>query len=58
MANQRGRPPVDPDDPSVPVHVKLPSQQYDQACQKASQEHLSLPELIRQALWKELRNPK
>lgn len=58
MADKRGRPPVDPDDPSVPVHVKLPATQYDQVCHKAQQAHVTVPEWIRRALQTELKNPK
>jgi len=58
MADKRGRPPVDPDDPSIPVHVKLPATQYDDLYQKAQRERVTVPELIRRAVTSELRNPK
>jgi hypothetical protein len=45
-----GRPPLDPDDPSVPVHVKLPSKQYDLLYERARQERTTIPELVRRAL--------
>jgi len=45
-----GRPPLDPDDPSVHVGVKLPSKQYDDLARRALREDVSVPEIIRRDL--------
>lgn len=45
-----GRPPLDATDPSVDVHVRLPSKQYDAAYTKALAARLTVPELIRRTL--------
>jgi hypothetical protein len=45
-----GRPPIDDDDTSVGVHVKLPSKQYDDAYRQAQRRGISVPELIRRQL--------
>ena len=50
-----GRPPLDPDDPSVPVCLKHPSRQYDEAYHRAQRDRISVPEVIRRALDRELR---
>ena len=47
---RRGRPPVDPDDPSVDVHLMLPSKAYDRAYAIASGQGLTVPEVLRRAL--------
>jgi len=59
-----GHPPLDENDPSVPVHVKMPSQQYDDTYARARRSRVSVPEQMRrdmqkaQALDDEKRNPK
>jgi hypothetical protein len=53
---RRGRPPLDDADRSVPVHVKMPSRQYDDLYERAQRDRVSVPEVIRRALDK--RNPK
>jgi len=54
-----GRPPLDDDDASVDVHVRMPSKQYDQAFDRARRERVSVPELLRRALQAaEKKNPK
>ncbi len=45
-----GRPSVDADDQSVYVGVTLTAAQYDDLCQKAIREEVSLPEVIRREL--------
>jgi hypothetical protein len=45
-----GRPPLDSADPSVPVHLKLPSKQYDAAYTRASAAGVSVPEILRRDL--------
>lgn len=42
-----GRPPLDDDDDSVPVHVTLTARDYDAAYQRAQQAGVSVPEIIR-----------
>ena len=50
MADKRGRPPLDPEDPSIAVHFRLPSKQYDAHYQQAQRERLTMSEWIRQML--------
>jgi hypothetical protein len=57
-ARRPGRPPLADDDPSVPVHLKLPSREYDEAYRRAQREGVSVPEIIRRELRQEFRNPK
>lgn len=45
-----GRPPIDPRDPSVHVHVSLPSQTYDRVWRLAKAHDLTVPEVMRRAL--------
>jgi hypothetical protein len=47
---RRGRPPLDPDDPSVNLHIRLVSKQYDALCARAGQDRRTLPEMIRRAV--------
>jgi hypothetical protein len=42
-----GHPPLDDEDPSVPVHVKMPSKQYDDTYARAAAARVSVPEQIR-----------
>ncbi len=44
---RRGRPPLDETDPSVDVHVKMSSKQYDATYQRAQRERVTVPEMIR-----------
>jgi len=53
--DKRGRPPLSPDEPSTPVQVRLPDSLYDRAYAEASKEHVTVPELIRRALHRDLR---
>ena len=39
-----GRPPLDDDDPSVAVNVRMPSRTYDLLCERAQHERVSPPE--------------
>lgn len=43
-----GRPPLDDADPSVDVHLRMPSKQYDDAYDRARRERVTVPERIRQ----------
>lgn len=49
-SKREGRPPVQAGDVSVPVHLKLPSRDYDKYDQAARDQRISLPELIRRKL--------
>lgn len=50
MKRAPGRPPLDVDDPSVHVGVTMPSKQYDDLCERALRDHVSVPEIIRRDL--------
>jgi hypothetical protein len=50
MKGSRGRPPLDEDDPSVPVHVKLPSKVFDAMRLRAQQNRITVQEEIRRAM--------
>jgi hypothetical protein len=43
----RGRPPLDVEDPSVDIHLRLPSKQYDQIYRSAQDARVTVPEWIR-----------
>jgi hypothetical protein len=45
-----GRPPLDADDPTVNIHIRIPSKQYDEAFRLASSQKVTVPEMIRRAL--------
>lgn len=47
MKRAPGRPPLDDDDPSVPVCVKMPLKQYDDTYGRAKLARVSVPEQIR-----------
>ena len=50
MSRPRGRPRLDPDNPSAQVMVKLPSKQYDRLYAVARQLRVSPPEVVRRVL--------
>ena len=54
MASKRGRPSVSPKEPSTDVHLTLPVSVYDRAYLEASKARLSVPEVIRRALTRDL----
>ena len=54
IAKRRGRPPLDPDGPSVNVHLRLTSKHYDALAARADRERSSLPEVIRRTLVRNL----
>jgi hypothetical protein len=58
MQHRRGRPPLDATDRSTKVCVSMPSRRYDLLYKRASQERVSVPELIRRDLARDIRNPK
>jgi hypothetical protein len=47
---KRGRPPLDATDPSISVHFRLPTKQYDATAANARASRLELAEWIRRAL--------
>jgi len=56
MKRAPGRPPLDDDDPSVPVSISLPSKQFDEYSKRALREDVSVPEIIRRELGKKTKN--
>lgn len=55
MAKPRGRPPLSPTEPSTAVGgLKLPASLYDRAYDRAREERISVPEVIRRALHRDL----
>jgi hypothetical protein len=49
-----GRPPIDEREPPARVHVTVSSADYDRAYERASREGISVPELVRRSLAREL----
>jgi len=45
-----GRPPLDPDDPSVPMMLRLPSKQYDATYKNARAARESVSDYVRRLL--------
>ncbi len=53
--SKRGRPSLSPDEPSTAVGgLKLPASLYDRAYDRAREERISVPEVIRRALTRDL----
>jgi hypothetical protein len=50
MSRRNGRPPLDPNDPSVRVCVAVPSKRYAAMARTAAIGRVSVPELFRRAL--------
>lgn len=50
MKHRLGRPPLDDEEPSVPVHLKMTASQYDEYYRRAILERISIPEVIRRDL--------
>jgi predicted DNA binding CopG/RHH family protein len=50
MKRQPGRPPLDVNDPSVPLTVSMPSKQLAAVSQKAEQDRVSVQAWIRRVL--------
>jgi len=44
---RRGRPALDPDEESVPVHVRMPATVYDDVYARARLDRVTVPERIR-----------
>jgi hypothetical protein len=52
---RRGRPPLSPDEPSTAVGgLKLPNSLFDRTCAAARDQQISVPEVIRRALARDL----
>jgi hypothetical protein len=45
-----GRPRLVEDDTTTPVTVRVPSKEYDRACERARTERVNLPDIIRRGL--------
>ena len=56
VTRRPGRPPLDPDDPSTTVNVRLPGREYDRLYTIAQQQRLTVPEMIRRALARDRRD--
>lgn len=54
MSRGRGRPSLSPTEASVPVNVKMPASLYDHAYRAAGVRLVSVPELMRRALLRDL----
>jgi hypothetical protein len=50
MKRTPGRPPLDDDDPSEQVCVRVPGHQYDALDERARRARVSVPEIIRRDL--------
>lgn len=50
MSNRRGRPPVDPNDRSVNVQLRIPARQYDALFERARHERREVNDQIRHEL--------
>jgi hypothetical protein len=48
MTNRRGRPPLDPNSPSVGVGLKMSSAQYDDTYRRARESRMTVTERIRE----------
>jgi hypothetical protein len=46
-----GRPPLDANDPSVHVGVSLPSKKFDELCDKARRNDVTLSEMLRRMIY-------
>jgi hypothetical protein len=51
---KRGRPALSPDESSTDVHFRMPDSLYDRASAAAAQDRLSVPDVIRRALARDL----
>jgi hypothetical protein len=58
QVNRRGRPSVSPKEASTDVHLTMSESLYDRAFQRAMYQRVSVQDIIRKALDKDLRNPK
>jgi hypothetical protein len=50
MKRSPGRPPLDDDEDSVPIHLTVTASTYDDLYRRAQREGLSVPETIRRTL--------
>lgn len=49
-----GRPRMVDDDTTTPITIRVPTRDFDRACERASRERVRVPDLIRRALTREL----
>jgi len=54
QVNRRGRPSVSPKEASTDVHLTMSESLYDRAYQRAAHQRVSVQDVIRQALAKDL----
>ena len=54
MPERRGRPPLTPGEQPARVHLSVPAADYDRAYQLAQREGISVPQLLRRGLSREL----
>jgi len=47
---REGRPPLDPDDPSVGIHFRIPGKEYDRLYHEAKSARLELADYLRLTL--------
>lgn len=52
-----GRPPLDANDHTTSVSLKVPTKLYEQVCQLADRQRIATPEVIRRAIRREVENP-
>lgn len=57
-SNRRGRPSLSRHEPSADIHLTVPESVYDRVYARASEERVSVPEVLRRLLVIEFRNPK
>jgi hypothetical protein len=55
-SKRTGRPPLDPNDPSTELHIRLPSKQYDALYAVARQRRLTVAEAARLSIRRLLRD--
>ena len=58
MTRRPGRPPLDRDDPSVPLCVRVPGKHFDALCRVATETRTTLADLIRATVAETLRTQK
>jgi ABC-type branched-subunit amino acid transport system substrate-binding protein len=58
MTKRTGRPPLDPDDPSVRLTLTLQATRYDAVYRLAAAARQSVPEYLRAAIARDLKNQK
>ena len=49
-AKRPGRPPLVEGDTTTPVTIRVPSKEYDRACERATRDRVNVPDIIRRGL--------